>query len=66
MSSNPGSKSGGVLPPGDALQKAVRWLSNRRRDDPTATLAKLIDEACLRFDLTPVQAQGLYRTMLGK
>ena len=43
------------------LKKAIEWISQRRRDDPSAGLATLVDEACRRFDLNPIQADFLYR-----
>jgi hypothetical protein len=53
----------GVLPPGDAAQKALRWISERRRDNPKASVVQLVDEASLRFDLTPNQAEALLRML---
>ena len=43
------------------LKKAIEWISQRRRDDPSAGVAALVDEACRRFDLNPIQADFLYR-----
>ena len=43
------------------LKKAVEWISQRRREDPSAALATLVDEACRRFDLNPMQADFLLR-----
>lgn len=45
---------------GDGLKKAMRWLSDRRQDDPKAPRAQLIDEAGAKFDLTPLEVQFLY------
>lgn len=45
---------------GDGLKKALRWLSERRQEDPQAKRGKLIEEAGLRFDLTPAEVQFLY------
>lgn len=44
---------------GEALRRAVRWISDRRRDEPTLPLWRAIDEASVRFDLTPVEEQFL-------
>ncbi len=38
-------------PAGEALRRALRWLSETGRHDTAA-----IDEAALRFDLTPADA----------
>jgi hypothetical protein len=43
------------------LKKAIQWISQRRQDDPSVRLAVLVDEACRRYDLTPIQADFLYR-----
>jgi len=43
------------------LKKAIEWISHKRQDEPTAGLAVLVDEACRRFDLTPIQAEFLLR-----
>jgi len=43
------------------LKKAIEWISQRRQDDPAARLAVLVDEACRRYDLSPIQADFLYR-----
>lgn len=48
-----------ILPRGEAVRRAVRWISERRSADPELRLMPLIDEATLRFDLTPRQAEGL-------
>lgn len=49
----------GIMPEGDGLRSALRWLSDRRLEDPAAPRAKLIDEAALRFDLSPVEVDFL-------
>jgi len=43
------------------LKKAVEWISQRRREDPSARLETLVEETCRRFDLNPIQADFLYR-----
>lgn len=52
-------KRGGILPEGDAIRRALRWLSERRLEDASAPRLKLIDEAALRFDLTPLEVSFL-------
>jgi hypothetical protein len=51
---------GGLAPEGDGLRKAMRWLSDRRLEDPKAARAKLIEEAGVKFDLGPMEVQFLY------
>jgi hypothetical protein len=50
----------GIGPEGEGLKKALRWLSERRLEEPSAPRGKLIQEAGVRFDLTPVELQFLY------
>ena len=51
-----------LQPAGEELRKAVKWISEARQDEPDKKLAKLIEEACIRFDLTPVDAEWLQKT----
>ena len=48
-----------VQPEGEDLRKAVKWISEERRYNPEARLSKLIEEACLKFDLSPMDAEYL-------
>ncbi|MEW5847751.1 MAG: hypothetical protein AB2A00_03015 [Myxococcota bacterium] len=50
-------------PKGEHLRKALQWLSDRRREEPTAPLARLLDEAGMQFDLTPAEQEYLYRSL---
>ena len=52
-------KRGGVVPGGDGVRQALKWLSERRLADPAAPRMKLIEEAALRFDLTPLETDFL-------
>lgn len=45
----------GIVPRGERLRRAVRWLSEERRHDAAA-----IEEASNRFDLTPVEEEFLW------
>ncbi len=52
-------KRGGVVPGGDSIRGALKWLSEKRREEPAAERMKLIDQAALRFDLTPLEVDFL-------
>lgn len=52
-----------VEPAGEELRKAVKWISEARQDEPDKKLSKLIEEACMKFDLTPVDAEFLQKTL---
>lgn len=43
------------------IKQAVQWIDDQLRDNPTADRVKLVDEASMRFDLTPLDADFLYR-----
>ncbi|WP_368176094.1 hypothetical protein [Aeromonas sp. s1(2024)] len=45
-----------LLPHGEDLRRAVRWLSEHHQHDIRA-----IEEACLRFDLSPLDEEFLIR-----
>jgi hypothetical protein len=48
-----------VQPEGEDLRKAVKWISEERKYNPEAKLPKLVEEACLKFDLSPMDAEYL-------
>lgn len=45
------------------IKQAVQWIDDQLRDNPTADRVKLVDEASMRFDLTPLDADFLYRLL---
>ena len=46
-------------PEGEDLRKAVKWISEERKFNPEVQTSKLIEEACLKFDLSPMDAEYL-------
>ena len=48
-----------ILPEGEQLRRAVKWISDERLDNPGASLSALIGEACLKFDLPPKDEEFL-------
>lgn len=48
-----------LLSHGEMLRQAIRWMSARRAEEPKTPLIKLIQEAALRFDLSPPEEQFL-------
>ncbi len=56
-----GGGARGLLPEGEGLRRALRWLDERAREEPKADRLKLIGEAAIRFDLTPVDEDFLLR-----
>jgi len=49
-----------IMPEGAAIRKAVQWISKLREEGNTP-LPNLIDQACVRFNLSPKDAEFLCR-----
>ena len=49
-----------ILPEGTAIRKAVQWVSKLREEGNTK-LFTLIEEACVRFNLSPKDSDFLHR-----
>lgn len=43
------------------LRDAMKWINGELQDDPEANVNVLIDRASQQFNLTPLQADFLYR-----
>jgi hypothetical protein len=43
------------------IKQAVKWIDDQLHDDPTADRSRLIDQASRLFDLTPLDADFLFR-----
>ena len=50
-----------IMPQGEEIRKAVKWISEMHQAEPEARLQKLVDEACLKFNLSPIDAEYLGR-----
>lgn len=48
-----------LLPDGEELRRAVRWISEHLQDDPDRPVQPLVQEAVFRFDLSPLDAEFL-------
>ena len=48
-----------VQPQGEDLRKAVKWISDERQYNPGQKNSALIEKACLKFDLSPMDAEYL-------
>ena len=51
---------------GDALKKAIAWISEQRRENPESNVVKLADDAAFRFDLSPKDSEFLLRFVKGE
>jgi len=48
-----------IMPKGDKLRQAVKWISEMRTEDETASIPLLIEKAALRFNLSPKEEEFL-------
>jgi hypothetical protein len=48
-----------VMPEGEAIRRAVKWISANLEEKPGASPQKLVQDAVLRFDLSPKEAEFL-------
>jgi len=49
------------MPEGESIRKAVKWVDESRQSDPGKNMAGLIHEACVKFDLSPLDAEFLQK-----
>jgi hypothetical protein len=50
-----------IMPEGAALRKAVHWISKMREEGGKTSLAALIEQASIRFNLSPKDGDFLNR-----
>jgi len=50
------------LPSGEHVRRAVRWISDSRREQIPLSPLALASEAAIRFDLSPFEAEWLVHT----
>ncbi len=55
-----------ILPEGEQLRRAIKWISDVHTENPATSLTKLIEDACLKFDLPPKDAESLARFLTKK
>ena len=48
-----------MQPEKEGARKALRWVSERRAEDPKSDVQALIDQAGRRFDLNPLEQEAL-------
>jgi hypothetical protein len=48
------------------IKQAVRWIDEQLAEDPTRDRVTLVDEASRRFDLTPLDADFLFRHLAAR
>jgi hypothetical protein len=50
-----------TLPPGETIRKAAAFVAEARKAQPSRSLASILDEAGMRFNLTPLDGEALNR-----
>jgi hypothetical protein len=48
-----------ILPEGEDLRRAVKWISGNLQEGADKTIHKLVQEATFKFDLSPKDAEFL-------
>jgi hypothetical protein len=51
---------GTVLPQSESLRRAVQWISEELKLDENQSKMKLLNEATMKFDLSPNEGEFLY------
>ncbi|MBU0993618.1 MAG: hypothetical protein KJ737_14070 [Proteobacteria bacterium] len=52
-----------IMPEGDHIRNAVKWISEEKQKDMSKRLLELIDEASMRYNLSPNDAESLTRIL---
>ncbi len=50
-----------LLPEGEELRKAVKWIDQRIQTDSEVKLNRLMETACIKFNLSPIDSDFLTR-----
>lgn len=50
-----------IQPEGEELRKATKWISEKLKYEKDLSLAGAIEKACTTFDLSPKDADFLFR-----
>ena len=55
-----------IMPKSDPIKKAVAWVAEQRQENPEINPQKVAQEAILKFDLSPLEAEFLCKFVAGK
>ena len=50
-----------IMPQGDDMRKAIKWISEMRQEEPQTDPNTWVEQACLKFNLSPLDAEYLSR-----
>jgi hypothetical protein len=48
-----------ILPEGEDLRRAIKWISGSLQEGPDKSILQLVQEATFKFDLSPKDADFL-------
>ncbi|MDO9585107.1 MAG: hypothetical protein Q7I93_01325 [Syntrophales bacterium] len=48
-----------ITPTGEDIRRAVKWISENMEGNPDQSRIKIIEQAVLKFDLSPIDAEFL-------
>ena len=51
----------GIVSQGELIRRAAAFVAEERKDKPDRSLSSILDEAGMRFNLTPLDSQALER-----
>ena len=55
-----------VQPKNEELRQAVKWIAEIRKYEPGKNNRQLVEEAALKFNLSPLDTEFLYRFLRGE
>ncbi len=55
-----------IMPQGEEIRKAVKWIAAKRLEKPATDLQKLVEQAGLKFNLSPLEAEYLAKWVKGE
>lgn len=55
-----------IMPHGDEIRKAVAWISEIRLEKPETDPNELVEQACIKFNLSPLEAEYLGKWVKGE
>jgi hypothetical protein len=48
-----------IMPEGESIRNAVKWISEKRKENPDSKIRECVNEASSRFNLSPKEQEYL-------
>ena len=55
-----------IIPQGEDIRKAIKWISEMRQEEPQTDPNTWVEKACMKFNLSPLDAEYLTRFVRGQ